>query len=137
MPRRSTYLSVEPTIRTFIRSPPANETDSAARIWEILRQDYDSAFTIFGRRIHLEPPRRSPGIGRNRRSELGYHRRLPPSFRAVPRSFQIIVGVLNNKPSEEQTVDVGGRRGPVEAGRRDSNSRFTADEKDTRKVTAG
>jgi len=82
-----------------------NEIDSAARVWEILSQDYDSAFTIIGRRIHLEPTRRSPGIGRKRRSELGYQCCLPPSFRAVPRSFDIIVGVLNNKPSEAQTVD--------------------------------
>jgi len=84
------YLSVEPTIRTVIRSPPANEIDSATRVWGFLCQEYDSAFTIFGRRIHLEPTRRSPGIGRNRRSDLGYHRRLPLSFRAVPRSFDIV-----------------------------------------------
>ena len=34
--------------------------------------------------------------------KLGYHRRLPPSFRAVPRSFDFVVSVPNNKPSEAQ-----------------------------------
>jgi len=88
-------------LRTFIRSPPANEIGSAARVWKILIQDYDSSFTIIGRRIHLEPTRCSPRIGRKRRSNLGYHCRLPPSFRAVPRSFDIIVGVFKYKPSGE------------------------------------
>jgi len=99
------YVSVGPTIRAATRSPTANEFESAARVWEILRQDYDSAFTIIGRRIHLEPTRCSQGIGRKQRSNLGYHRHLPPSFRTVPESFAITVGVLENKPSEEQTVD--------------------------------
>jgi len=37
------YLSVEPTIRTVIYSPPANKPDHAARIWESPRQEYDSS----------------------------------------------------------------------------------------------
>ena len=95
------YVFVEPTIRDAIRSPTANEINSAARVWEILSQDYDSAFTTIGRRIHLEPTRCSPGIGRKQRSNLGNHRRLPPSFRAVPRSFDTIVGVFKYNPSGE------------------------------------
>jgi len=78
------YLSVEPRIRTVIRSPTANEIDSASRVWGFLCQEYDSAFPIFGRRIHHEPTRRSPGIGWNQRSDPEYHCRLPLSFRAVP-----------------------------------------------------
>ena len=74
------YLSVETTTRTVIRRPPVNEIDSAARVWGFLYQEYDTSFTIFGRRTHLETTRRSAGIGRNRRSDLGYHRRLPLSF---------------------------------------------------------
>jgi len=43
------YLSVEPTIRTVICSPPANETDFAPRVSEFLRQEHDSALPISGR----------------------------------------------------------------------------------------
>jgi len=85
-----THLPVEPTIRTVICSSPANEIDCAASVCGFLCQEYDSAFTLFGRRIHLAPTRRAPGIGRNQRSDLGYRRRLPLSFRAVPRSFDIV-----------------------------------------------
>jgi len=84
------YLSVEPPIRTVFRSPTLNEIDFASRVWGFLCQEYDSAFTIFGLRIHHEPTRRSPGIGWNQRSDPEYHRRLPLSFRAVPRSFDIV-----------------------------------------------
>jgi len=90
LPRRSTYVSVEPTIGNFIRSPRTNEIDSAVRVWEILSKDYNSAFAIFGCRIHHEATRRLPGIGWNQRSGPEYHRRWPLSFRAIPRSMDIV-----------------------------------------------
>ena len=48
--------------------------------------------------IHLEPTRRSPGIGRNRQSYFRYHSRLLLPFRAVLQSFDITAGVITNKP---------------------------------------
>ena len=43
------HLSVEPTIRTVIRSPAASEIYPAARTWEPFRQEYDSTFSLSGR----------------------------------------------------------------------------------------
>jgi len=43
------YLSVKPIIRTVISSLPENEICVPARVWELLRQKYDSAPLKSGR----------------------------------------------------------------------------------------
>ena len=117
------YLSVEPTIRTVISSLPENEIDVPARVWEFLCQKYDSASLKSGRndiinRFHTSKMKPGTSVAEYISSLLAIRQELAGAeeaisdttvvchlLRTVPESFAITVGVLKNKPSEEQTVD--------------------------------
>jgi hypothetical protein len=117
------YLSVEPTIRTVISSLPENEIDDPARVWEFLRQKYDSASLKSGRndiinRFHTSTMKPGTSVAEYISCLLAIRQELAGTeeaisdttvvchlLRTVPESFAITVGVLKNKPSEEQTVD--------------------------------
>jgi len=117
------YLSVEPTIRTVISSLPENKIDDPVRVWEFLRQKYDSACLKSGRndisnRFHTSTMKPGTSVAEYPSCLLAIRQELAGTeeaisdtnvvchlIRTVSESFTITVGVLKNKPSEEQTVD--------------------------------
>jgi len=117
------YLSVEPTIRTIISSLPENEIDDPARVWEFLRQKYDSASLYSDRndiinRFHTSTMKPVTSVAEYISCLLAICQELAGTeevisdttvvcrlLRTVPQSFAITIGVLKNKPSDEQTVD--------------------------------
>jgi len=116
-------LSVEPTIRTVISILPENEFNDPAHVWEFLRQKYDSASLKSGRndiinRFHTSTMKPGTSVAEYISCLLAIRQELAGTeeaisdttvvchlLRTVPESFAITVGVLKNKPSEEQTAD--------------------------------
>jgi len=87
-------------MRTVIRSAPANEIDAATRTWGFLCRQYDPSLVIIGSQIQLEYTLCVPGIGRNRRRNLGRHHLSPPSLPALPRSLITIAGAFKKQTLE-------------------------------------
>jgi len=117
------YLSVEPTILTVISILRKNKIDDSASLWEFLRQKYDSASLKSGRndiinRFHTSTMKPGTSVAEYISCLLAIRQELAGTeeaisdttvvchlLRTVPESFAITVGVLKNKPPEEQSVD--------------------------------
>ena len=117
------YLSVEPSIRNVLNNLSDEDLDDPARVWEVLRQKYDSASLKSGRidiinRFHTSTMKSNVTVAEYISDLLAIRQELAGSdeaisdttvvshlLRTVPDSFAITVGILKHKSPEEQTLD--------------------------------